>query len=565
MSIASFSAPVIAQTWVKTYSAPTASSEWPANIVQTTDGGFLVSGKSPGAWIAKLDPVGNIQWSQSISGWGIWPQALETLDGGFALGNGVSVIGADGCYDVRFGLAKFTSSGVLQWHKQYGPDQVWSGGSCVGGQANARSIIETPDGSFLISGMIDNFNNGVIFDLWLVKVDSNGNVIWQKQYGSTEHDMQEIGGDKIGILPGGGIVLVGHGTAYSVGSNDVWVLWLDSDGEIVNQRAYGGIQDDQPVDLHVTDEGDVIISVMSQSWNGSHYKPWLLQLDSGGGIVSQRSYVLWNQFNMGFPHIVDLPNGNLGLAAQTNGDGSGLAEISADGSVLWSRYSYPETWGPWGGVTGISGGGFVMASLPTHWTSSTFFTLTRTDAVGSIDSSCPISDAGGSYIDTTAIITPSNVTAVTTSYPTVDMAPAFQAQTWDVVESCITLAPQILVNPAPVDFGSIPVGTTSSETVTVTNIGTANLLITSMSVGTPFSLTSSCAGFNLTPGTSCDATIEITPGATGAVSSVLSIGSDDPATPLLDVEVMASVVDPSFIFGDDFESGDLTAWGGAGS
>jgi hypothetical protein len=140
------------------------------------------------------------------------------------------------------------------------------------------------------------------------------------------------------------------------------------------------------------------------------------------------------------------------------------------------------------------------------------------------------------------------------------MPSLFWVPTWNITEDCITVAPQIYVHPNPVDYGNIPVGVPSSETVTISNTGTANLLISSMSVGSPFVLTSSCAGFNLIPGASCDAAIEVTPGTTGALAATLTVGSDDPVTPLLEIPVLVSVFDATSIFSDNFESGDTTAW-----
>lgn len=137
-------------------------------------------------------------------------------------------------------------SGNIVWQKTYG------------GSENdvPMSILQTPDGGFLVSGIskspISGNKTAMHFgedDLWLLKLGSNGAVQWQKSYGGNSFENR---GGKILALNDGSYILsvssssdvTGNKTIASKGGSDYWVLHIDSLGSILNQFVYGGDNND---------------------------------------------------------------------------------------------------------------------------------------------------------------------------------------------------------------------------------------------------------------------------------------------------------------------------------
>jgi uncharacterized repeat protein (TIGR01451 family) len=171
------------------------------SIQQTTDGGYVVAGKDSSndgnitnykgasdGWVIKLDASGNLQWQKSIGGsrTDAFKSVLQTSDGGYLLtgytySNDNDVSGNHGDADVW--VVKLDASGNLAWQK------------CFGGSSEeyASQIEGTVDNAFLISahtlsnnGNVSGLSGGS--DLWLIKIDEAGNLLWQKTIGGAKDE-----------------------------------------------------------------------------------------------------------------------------------------------------------------------------------------------------------------------------------------------------------------------------------------------------------------------------------------------------------------------------------------
>jgi len=124
-------------------------------------------------------------------------------------------------------------------------------------------------------------------------------------------------------------------------------------------------------------------------------------------------------------------------------------------------------------------------------------------------------------------------------------------------------APDIAVSLEPVDFGTVPVGAVASATLTVSNLGSAELLIGAIAApAPPFAVsTDGCSATGLAPGASCDVELTFSPQVPGPGTANLEIPSNDPDRPLLAVGLFGEGAGPSNgIYLDGFESGDTSAW-----
>lgn len=161
-------------TWSKTYGGT--GDDCAYSLVATSDGGYALAGdtQSFGAggrdfWLVKTDSNGIMQWNKTYGGQG-YDRAFSlvaTFDGGYALAGYTSSLDNE-----DFWLVKTDVFGNMQWNKTYGGT----------GNDEARSLVATPDGGYAIAGWTGSFGAGVV-DFWLVKVDSLGDMQWNKTYG----------------------------------------------------------------------------------------------------------------------------------------------------------------------------------------------------------------------------------------------------------------------------------------------------------------------------------------------------------------------------------------------
>src|SRR5690606_13464170 len=143
-------------------------------------------------------------------------------------------------------------------------------------------------------------------DFWVLKLDSNGNILWQKTYGGSADDFlvtthQTSDG---GFIIGGYSYsdISGDKTENSRGESDYWILKLDPAGNIEWQKTFGGDEYDNFGSLVITNDGGYLLA-------GSSHSPisgdrtvtrlgfadaWILKLDASGTIVWQNSYNIEN-------------------------------------------------------------------------------------------------------------------------------------------------------------------------------------------------------------------------------------------------------------------------------
>jgi tripartite motif-containing protein 71 len=192
--------------WQKTY-----SQGWAHSIQQTSEGGYVATGMNMGkSWIVKLDANGDIQWQKKYAGIleDLAQSVQQTSEGGYIVAGMMK--------GEVWGL-KLNSAGETQWQKTYG-------NSCV--DANF-SIQQTQEGGYIMASVSLTFGAGYT-DIWIVKLDPNGAIEWQKTYGGSGFDLAH----SIEQTQDGGYVVAGWTGSFGAGDKDAWVLKLDANGNM---------------------------------------------------------------------------------------------------------------------------------------------------------------------------------------------------------------------------------------------------------------------------------------------------------------------------------------------
>lgn len=252
--------------WSQTY-GNTPNLECGYCVQQTTDGGYIIAGchGGYGLWLLKTDSNGNQQWSQIFNG----PMldsaysVVQTTDGGYAIVGGYTY--STGPPDAW--VIKTDSNGNQQWERKVG------GGSSEYGHC----IRQTNDGGYIVAGYTDSFGAGQE-DARLFKLDSSGNIVWIKNYGGNLDDR----GNSVRQTSDGGFIMVGFTKSFGAGQADVYLIKTDSSGNLVWSQTYGGTSDDEGNSVRQTSDGGYIIGGTTQSYGAGGVDVYLIKTDAVG-------------------------------------------------------------------------------------------------------------------------------------------------------------------------------------------------------------------------------------------------------------------------------------------
>ncbi len=255
-------------------------------IQQTSDGGYIAAGSTESfipspdgvkkdAWIVKLSSDGNIEWQKRYGGVGsdyFW-DIKQTTDGGYIAVGGTDSFGA-GDYDVW--VVKLDSTGGVEWQKTYGENLTDKG----------HSIQQTQDGGYAIAGYYTPLSGDRHTDAWVLKLDASGNVQWQEVYGGSQSDTA----NSVDQTLDGGFIIAGSTLSFGAGSWDGWLLKLDANGTVEWQKTYGGSGWDSFLSVLQNSDGSYIVAGSTRSFRNGSNDAWVLKLDANGNIEWQNAY-----------------------------------------------------------------------------------------------------------------------------------------------------------------------------------------------------------------------------------------------------------------------------------
>ena len=264
--------------WEKTFGG--SDDDRGYNVQQTTDGGYIISGwtYSSGAggsdvYLVKTDSSGKKLWEKTFGGSGTeyGTGVQQTADGGYIITAQTSSFGA-GSYDVY--LIKTDSAGNSQLERTFG------GSSFDAGQ----NVKQTTDGGYIVVGKTLSYGAGMD-DVYLIKTDSGGDLVWQKTFGGNGYDY----GHSVQQTADGGYIITGLTYPSADSNGDMYLIKTDSGGNLVWQKTFGGGDGDFGWSLDLTTDAGYIIAGGTFSF-GAAGDVYLVKTDSDGNSQWEKTF-----------------------------------------------------------------------------------------------------------------------------------------------------------------------------------------------------------------------------------------------------------------------------------
>ncbi len=302
-------------------------------MIATSDGGVLLGGYSRSGqngnksapntgidyWVVKIDGNGSLVWDKTFGGTGgnFLSSMVSTSDGGVLLGGYSNsdqsgnksapnqVKSGSGTEGEDYWVVKIDGNGNKVWDKTFGGSD----------SDNLSSMIATSDGGFLLGGSSTSgqngnksapkLSNGRNTDYWVVKIDGSGNKVWDKTFGGT--DINEL--SSMITTSDGGFLLGGSSSSGNDGNksapnrgtvinDDYWVVKIDGNGNKVWDQTFGGTGFDALSSMTATSDGGFLLGGYSRSsQNGNKSTPnkgsadyWIVKVDRSGNIVWDQTF-----------------------------------------------------------------------------------------------------------------------------------------------------------------------------------------------------------------------------------------------------------------------------------
>lgn len=334
-------------------------------IVPTGDGKYLLGGWSASGrsrdksqssqgwsdyWVVKMDESGHKEWDLRFGGDMIDKllSMTPTADGGFLLGgSSYSGISGDKTEASRglddFWVVKIDSDGNKLWDRRYG-----------GAESDLLTeVIAVHDGGFLLAGRSSSKEGGDKtdglkgeYDYWVVRIDEDGNKLWDKTFGGDLYDFPAklLPTPDDGFLIGGSSDsnISGDVTQPCRGMDDFWVVKIDWEGNKLWDRRFGGDLADGLTAIEPTPDGNFLLGGWSYS-NISGEKTeaprdwgdfWMVKMDPGGNYLWDKTY--GGDLYDGIFNISPMPDGNFLLVGTSQSDISGdKTQHSRGGIDFW--------------------------------------------------------------------------------------------------------------------------------------------------------------------------------------------------------------------------------------
>jgi uncharacterized delta-60 repeat protein len=243
-------------------------------------------------------------------------------------------------------VLRLDGRGNVKWEKVYGG----------GDYDRANAVAVAPNGDIIIAGETKSFGAGNT-DAWVLRLDENGDVKWGKTYGGSDND----GASGVAIAPNGDIIVVGDTKSFGAGGYDLWVLRLDENGNIKWEKTYGGDTNEGVPRVVIAPNGDIIVAGETDSFGAGLSDVWVLRLDGEGDVKWQKTY--GGDEDDGASAVAVAPSRDIIVAGYTHSFGGGEAwvlRIDGNGDVKWGKTFRESRYGGWTYAVALADNGDIL-------------------------------------------------------------------------------------------------------------------------------------------------------------------------------------------------------------
>ncbi|MEO5675087.1 MAG: T9SS type A sorting domain-containing protein [Chitinophagales bacterium] len=332
-------------------------SDFLNQLLPTPDGGFLACGISTSdagydksadnydnsafptydCWLIKCNADGIKEWDKTLGGTSdeYFYSIINTADGGFLMAaTSRSPVSGDvsdppiGSFDEW--AVKLSSTGTIEWEKRYGG----SAGNWAG------DVVQLPDGGYLLGGATTSPISGDVSeasygnsDYWILRIDSSGNKLWDKRYGGSEDESVY----KVLIASDGGFLLAGSSFSgisgvktldnYVNNKSDMWFVKTDSAGNFEWDKVVGSLDDDLIMDIIKTADHHYIIGAVNYA--------------NAGADKTEDSYGVYDLWLMKTDTMLNIIWDH-SIGGNGTEDDFGNIFLTAEGNVMISGTSYSD-------------------------------------------------------------------------------------------------------------------------------------------------------------------------------------------------------------------------------
>jgi len=370
-----FSAVKVYPGWFKHYGDTQIDEGW--SIQQTSDGGYIVAGRtesftygSSDFAIYKLNSNGNKVWFKHYGGanYDDSKSIQQSSDGGYIVA-GCTESYTNGNED--FAIYKLDSSGNKVWFKHYGGIN----------EDYAYSIQQTSDGGYIVAGRTESFTYGS-GDFAIYRLDSSGSKLWFKHYGGSSND----GSRSIQQTSDGGYIVAGNTGSYSYGSSDFAIYKLSSNGNKVWFKHYGGANYDDSKSIQQSSDGGYIVCGITNSYTYGDDDFAIYKLNSNGDKIWFKHYGGTNR-DQGIS-VQQTSDGGYIVGGKTYSYTYGsydfaIYKLRSSGNKVWFKHYGGSEFDQANSIQQTSGGGYVVAGYTYSYTHGlSDFAIYKLDSAG---------------------------------------------------------------------------------------------------------------------------------------------------------------------------------------
>ncbi|MBN1244683.1 PQQ-like beta-propeller repeat protein [Candidatus Bathyarchaeota archaeon] len=285
---------------------------------------FLPSGDTDG-YVVRVDEEGKMGWNITLGG-----KEVDKLFSALKVQDGFVFVGLTHSFgnDSEVWVVKTDFNGNEVWNKTYGGTTEDAG----------RAIAPIEGNHFVVAGYTNSMGNGD-YDFLLLKIDASGNIAWNKTYGGTQSDKAYAIAETEGEC-----VAVGDTRSKGEGESDAWIIKVDANGNLVWERTVGGEGFDMPTCITVSSYQGYLVGGFTFSFGNGERDFWLFKVDDSGN-VQWSCTVGRTEFEEAYA-VLEVAENEFVMAGWTNSIGHGhydfyVAKVSVENDGDWlSAYNF---------------------------------------------------------------------------------------------------------------------------------------------------------------------------------------------------------------------------------